>query len=138
MVLSDYGEDPIRPLVYLVILTVLSTLYWSALFWPVLSALWGLLNYVFFNSIIIPILTVQNTTDSLAAINTISTSGILEIKITTNTSRIIEASERTLFNLVGFRQEGKLADFVVTAISYPLLGILFISLRRRYERRFRH
>ena len=44
--------------------------------------------------------------------------------------------ERTLGSF--FHIEGRLADYVVRVASLPILGTMFIVLRRRFERRFRH
>jgi hypothetical protein len=145
MLLSNYGEDPFRPLACLAILTFTSTLFWSV-YWPIASMLWGLLKYTFFSSLVIAFLSIQGASDIHTIINVISTYEILVLEVldntsgtTENASKIIWSFERTLYNLVGFRQDdGKIADFVVTSASYPLLGLLFISLRRRFERRFRH
>ena len=52
-------------------------------------------------------------------------------------SRIVAASERTL---AAFFHMGRaeVADFAVRIASLPVLGSLFIVLRRRLERKFRH
>ena len=45
--------------------------------------------------------------------------------------------ERTLGSFFQIN-EGGLADYVVRIASLPILGTMFIVLRRRFERRFRH
>lgn len=45
--------------------------------------------------------------------------------------------ERTLSSFFQINK-GRLADYVIRIISLPILGVLFIVLRRRFERRFRH
>ena len=45
--------------------------------------------------------------------------------------------ERTFASFFHINEKG-LSDYVVRALSLPILGTLFIVLRRRFERRFRH
>ena len=51
--------------------------------------------------------------------------------------RIVEASERTLAAFL-HTGRGEIADYAVRIASLPVLGSLFIVLKRRLERKFRH
>ncbi|WP_222424903.1 pentapeptide repeat-containing protein [Candidatus Nitrosocosmicus arcticus] len=52
--------------------------------------------------------------------------------------RISEPIQSTLSDLFQTKSDNSILDFVIRVLSIPLLGTLFIALRRKFERRFRH
>ena len=46
--------------------------------------------------------------------------------------------ERSLADITGFANKSVVADYVTRILSIFVLGVLFLSLRRKFERRFRH
>ena len=45
---------------------------------------------------------------------------------------------RTLSDIVGFPDEGKIIDYITRISSIIVLATLFLPFRRKFERRFRH
>ena len=63
---------------------------------------------------------------------------VQEIFRNCNEYRILCSFERTLQDIVGFPEHGIIVDYVTRITSIIILGILFIPLRRQFERKFRH
>ncbi len=49
-----------------------------------------------------------------------------------------QSGTRTLKDILQVNDDNNLIDYGIRIMSIPILGTLFIALRRKFERRFRH
>jgi uncharacterized protein YjbI with pentapeptide repeats len=114
--LSKYGQDLLRPFLFTMGILIFSTLFWMLQ---------------------------PNAFTSEPSI--IEFTGVQEI-VEGNSTHIIKSFERSISSLIPFISPGLnlgiektvFADIVFTATGLLAFGLLIISLRRKFERRFRH
>lgn len=108
--LCTYGEDIVKPLLWLVAIIFLGTLYW----------------------------TIYYSQTPYYELNFLGDSSIHRALLTTNNEYwIIKAIERTLKNIVSYNDQALLGDTSIRIASAIVIGAIAICLRRKIERRFR-
>jgi hypothetical protein len=117
--LSSYGEDPVKPALWLLAIGIIGTGYWCFFFWLGFDTT--------IPELIIPSInfTTANTIPSINVSSIVAQGGWKPI-------------ERTLINIVSINESPNLADILIRMTSLPVMAAFVIALRRKIERRFRH
>jgi hypothetical protein len=149
--LCTYGESVRKPLIWLGLVILIGTLYWSLFFLSgVDEATKNIeISYTYSNILNLPTIlkSFEKDNDKLSfkedyqfAYN--GTSKRKEISITNSTTinelLIIKSLTRTLSNIISINEKFELGDIFIRISSLIVLGGLAISIRRKIERRFRH
>lgn len=112
-VTCDYGESCTKPIM-------------------LLGAVIGIATLIFFLEDVSKVNYVTTVSDE--------SSNIIPFSLENMDSVLYNATKRSVSTLTPFfeLQKTELSDYVFRLLTLPLLGTLFIALRRNLERRFRH
>jgi hypothetical protein len=150
--LCTYGESITKPLIWLLLIIVIGTLYWYAFFISeydkVLKTIEMSTTYSSTYNLPLILKSFEQNNNQFNSIREIHQFGFnqttkkKEISITNSTTIndnvIINSFIRTLSDIMSINEKVELGDIFIRISSLIVLGGLAISLRRRIERRFRH
>ena len=123
--LNNYGEDYVRPLIGLLFIFLISFSFWAN-FSPYFQ------TDIMSQTYSVPIL----TTISTPAVN--STTSTEEMDQNDYAKRIMSAFDKTMSNFFQVNTRSISFDYFIKIAVIIELGVLFIALRRKLERRFRY
>ena len=110
--LCTYGENLVKPLLWLGLIIFFGSLYWY------------LLSYIGYETDVKYLVTINSST--------------YEFELERHHNDFIGPIERTLQNVVSFNTDATLGDVAIRIGSAIVIGAIGITLRRKIERRFRH
>jgi uncharacterized protein YjbI with pentapeptide repeats len=136
--LGEYGENEIKPLKLLAVFIGISLLYWIASYpYSEDAILFQIKTEETLSELVTPLInfTISNPSANIDVVEYQKDVGNTWMLV----ANIVSFSfEKTMSNLFQVNDKSNWFDYIMRVIYIILLGVFFIAIRRKLERRFRH
>lgn len=132
--LNKYGENEIDPLKWIILLLAISFSFWYVVY-PLdeESLIYTVRTIPFISEFVTPLINLSINTPSINS--TIMTSEKVQDNFVERTKY---SFEKTMSNIFQVNDESTWFDYIIRILLLIELGVFFIAIRRKLERRFRH